>query len=147
MLAAGVIRVVIGFQLYPDNTPVTLADDTVIANARGQIVYSPPIRYLTPLGGGQAIKYTDLSRLSSIVVGIVSLDLESLRLLDATSVLAIANAFAVPANLTSPVQAWALTANTAVSLPSLASVPLPARQSVRVYERFYPVNPYGVQNP
>ena len=43
IMAPGVIRMVVGFQLYPDNLAVTLADGTTPtpATAQGQVVYSP----------------------------------------------------------------------------------------------------------
>jgi hypothetical protein len=56
VLAAGVIRMVIGFQLYPDNQSVKLQDGTS-ANpnlGQGQIVYSPPIRTVTSSSGVSA---------------------------------------------------------------------------------------------
>lgn len=54
VMAPGVIRMVVGFQLYPDNLPVNLTDGTgnwsatagwgtgaALTNAQGQIVYAP----------------------------------------------------------------------------------------------------------
>ncbi|XHR26706.1 MAG: type II secretion system protein J [Chthoniobacteraceae bacterium] len=145
VLAEGVIRMVIGFQLYPDNLAVTLADGTTIDNARGQIVYSPPIRALTPSGGGAAVNYIDLSRISALVIGLVALDLPTLRLLSASQIATLGNAFPVPANKLSPLRAWGSKAEQAASDPSFSTIPLPARQAVRVFERSYPVTPFATQ--
>ncbi|PTY06033.1 hypothetical protein DB346_01320 [Verrucomicrobia bacterium LW23] len=134
VLAPGVIRMVVGFQLYPDNLPVDLADGTHFDNAQGQIVYSPPIR-----SGTGAVAYVDTDRISSIVVGVVALDLESLRLLNAAQVMALAQHFGgVPMNSV-PVAAWRAASDNAV----LSGVPPRAAQSVRVFQRFYPMTPNG----
>ncbi len=140
LLAPGVIRMVIGFQLYPDNLPATLQDTTLIANARGQVVYSPPVRTVVPYGGGTSTTVIDLSRISALVVGLVVIDLNSLRLLSATQVTTLGSAFAIPANDTLPVPFWGPSAASPDSLPS--SVPLPARQSLRIFQRFYPITPF-----
>jgi len=140
ILAPGVIRMVIGFQLYPDNMPVTLVSGSIIAKAQGQLVYSPPIRSLTPLGGGATVDYLDLSRVSSIVIGLVTIDLKTLQLLNATQVSDLAKCFSIPADNILPVAAWGATASSAATLPS--SIPLPARQAVRVFERSFPITSY-----
>ena len=142
MLAEGVIRIVVGFQLYPDNQAAKLADGTAIANARGQIVYSPPVRTLTPTGGGAAVNYIDLSRISTLVIGLVALDLQTLRLLNASQITTLGNAFAIPQNQLPPLRTWSSKAESAASDPSLSTVPLAARQAVRVFERCYPVTPF-----
>jgi prepilin-type N-terminal cleavage/methylation domain-containing protein len=141
VLASGVIRMVIGFQLYPDNKSVTLASGTTVAQSQGQIVYSPPIRSLTPTGGGIAVNYIDVSRISGIVIGLVTIDLKSLQLLNDTQVADLAQTFALPADNSLPVAAWAPIANKSSAMPS--SVPLPARQAVRVFERFFPITPFA----
>jgi hypothetical protein len=153
ILAPGVIRLIVGFQLYPDDQPATLADGTAVANCVGQVVYSPPVRSAAPYGGATAsnpaVKVIDVSRISALVVGLVVIDLNSLRLLNATQVTALGSAFTVPAvsaqatinTLPLPVSYWEPKAETPSLLPS--SVPLPALQSLRVFQRFYPITPYA----
>lgn len=132
LLAPGVIRFVVGFQLYPDNNAVTLQDGTTIANARGQIVYSPPMR-----SGG-----IDLSRVSALVVGIVSGDVESLKLLSAAQISSLAALFVLPGTNQLPVALWTQTLNTPANFNNF---PRPASQSLRVYQRFYPITPFTTQ--
>jgi len=143
ILAPGVIRVIVGFQLYPDNQTATLQNGTNIPNARGQVVYSPPVRLAVPYGGGAPTPQIDLSRISALVVGLVVMDLDSLRLLNADQVNALAAAFPVPTQnpLPLPVAAWGPTATKPTNLPS--SVPLAARQSLRVFQRFYVIHPFA----
>jgi type II secretory pathway pseudopilin PulG len=143
ILSKGVIRLVVGFQLYPDNQPVALSDNPTVSigNAIGQVVYQPPIRAAVPYGGGTTVYVVDLSRISAIVVGIVVIDLNSLMLLTSTQVTSLGNAFPVPANGNLPVPSWGPIANAPSSLP--ASIPLPARQALRVFQRFYPVTPFA----
>lgn len=150
VLAPGVIQMIVGFKLYPDNNPVTLSDGTtttVINNARGQIVYIPPVRYLTPLDGSAAIPYIDLTRVSSLIVGVAAIDLESLRLLKSSpsQVIDLANAFPVPPVNSSPLQSWSVIAKDISMMPS--ALPLPVRQSVRVFQRSYPITPLGSGQP
>jgi len=140
VLAPGVIRLVIGFQLYPDNKSVKLVSGTTVAKSQGQVVYSPPIKSLTPSGGGNAVNYIDLSRVSSIVVGLATIDLKSLQLLNSTQVSDLAKTFTLPADGSLPVATWAPIANKAYSMPS--SIPLPARQAVHVFERSFSITPY-----
>ena len=148
LLAAGAIRMVVGFQLYPDNRPVQLADNYIPTPdyARGQIVYSPPVRTVTGSTGATGT-YVDLSRVSALVIGLVVIDLESLRLASADQVALLGNAFPTPADGANrtPVQVWTATANAAFSLPE--SIPLQVRQAVRVYERTYPVTSFPTQGP
>jgi type II secretory pathway pseudopilin PulG len=154
ILSAGVIRMVVGFQLYPDNQPAALLDNTAVTNARGQVVYSPPIRAVTPWGGGTAVNVVDLSRISAIVVGLVVIDLNSLSLLNSAQVAGLANAFAVPTvtagSIPLPVQFWGAIAGSVTNLQAAmkaagysGSIPLPALQSVRVFSHFYPISPYA----
>jgi len=146
VLAAGAIRMVVGFQLYPDNQPVQLLDGykPTPNNSRGQIVYSPPIRTLTS-SAGVATQYLDLTRISALVVGLVVIDLESLRPVTVGQVILLGNAFPTPADgdNKTPLQEWTPLANAPSLLPG--SVPLPARQAVRVYERIYPITPFPTQ--
>lgn len=138
VLAAGVIRMVIGYQLYPDNQPVTLEDNTLINNARGQIVYSPPIRTLPRPGGGTE-KYIDLSHISSLVVGLITIDLNSLKLVDNTQITTLAEAFLLPTNSSTPLRTWTPIANRVDAMPP--AIPLAVRQSVRAFECYYPITP------
>jgi len=140
LLSPGVVRMVVGFQLYPDNQPVTLKDGTTEANSRGQIVYSPPIYYPTLTSGSTStIAYLDINRISSIVVGVVAIDLDSLRLLNASQVETLASHFPALSMNTLPVSAWKTASDTAAS----TGIPLPAAQAVRVFQRFYPITSYG----
>jgi competence protein ComGC len=141
VLAPGVIRMLVGYQLYPDDLSAELQDGTVIQNARGQIVYSPPIRRVTATDGSGVVKLVDLTRVSAIVVGLVSIDLETLKLLDAGSVKSLSDAFSgIPSTNQLPLAKWMMDTGDLSSLP--ASIPLPARQSVRVYQRTFPITPF-----
>ncbi|PTY01957.1 hypothetical protein DB346_10935 [Verrucomicrobia bacterium LW23] len=138
ILAPGVFRMVVGYQLYPDNEEVYLADGTKIDNARGQIVYSPPVYGDTAPDN----LHPDLTRVSCIIVGIAVLDLNSLKLLNAAGVEALAASFSgVPATNMMPVQKWMADTANLTNLP--AALPQPVRSSVRLYQRVYPVTPYG----
>jgi len=152
ILSPSVIQAVVGLQLYPDDEPVYFPGDTTptLTNSRGEIVYEVPVR--GPASGdpdnpNPANSYADLDRVASIVVGLVVIDLESLVLLDADMTSDLAAAFdQVPAVNELPVETW-LQANGDLALDALKAklpdVPQPALQSIRVYQRFYPVNPYG----
>jgi len=143
VLAAGVIRMVVGFQLYPDNLPVTLADGSSLAASRGQLVYSPPIRTLQPTDGGLPVSSTDISRICAIIVGLVTVDLNALRSATAAQMNDLASAYPVPENNTLPLQAWSAISNDVAA--SSLSVPLPIRQAQRVFERAFPVTPFGTK--
>ncbi len=140
VLAPGVIRFAVGFRLYPDNQAVTLQDGTVIANAQGQVVYSPPMRSFTASGGG-VVSVIDVSRIGAVMVGLVVIDRTNLRLLTSTEITALETKFPLPTNDTLPVPSWSATAESANALPM--SVPLSARQALRVFECSYPVTPFG----
>lgn len=133
VLAPGVLRMVVGFQLYPDNQSVTLEDGTT-ATAVGQIVYSAPMQE------APADDYIDLDRVSAIVVGLVVIDTETLKLLSAGSASNLAALFTVPPDSTTPSEAWVPLSD---NMAALGSAPLPVRQAVRIYQRFYPITPYG----
>lgn len=147
VLAPGVLQVVVGFQLYPDNQPVTCKDGTSISHALGQIVYSPPVRGLvTPASAD----YIDLSRISAIVVGVVAVDVDSLKLLNADDAASLSAKFTVPTTpdpitglMPMPVQAWTPLIQQLITSPT-APGRLPVRQALRVYQRVYPINPYGM---
>ncbi|XHR27682.1 MAG: type II secretion system protein J [Chthoniobacteraceae bacterium] len=144
VMAPGVIKMVVGFQLYPDNEVVTLAGSpTSFGNAQGQIVYNAPVRTVTGLDGTTTAEYIDLDRVCGIVVGLVIVDAASLKLLSAHHISTLAGKFSPPADTDNllPVQAWASTAD---GLPNLllGQAPLPALQSVRVFQRYYPVTPF-----
>jgi len=141
LLAQGVIRMVVGLQLYPDNEPVELADNTTLANARGQIVYSVPLRVVEAADGSSSVKVVDLNRVSALVVGFVTIDLDTLKLLDATQTKSLAAAFPAPLINETPVDAWATLVSDPGALP--AALPLPARQGVRTFQRFFPITPNG----
>jgi prepilin-type N-terminal cleavage/methylation domain-containing protein len=143
VLAQGVIRMVVGFQLYPDNNPVSLEDGSTVpvsSNAQGQYVYSPPIRSLTPQGGGTAVNYVDIKRIAAIIVGLVVIDTHNLALLTPTETSTLAGMFTVPAANTLPVASWTPVVNSLVGSLSTA-VPLPVLQTVHVYQRAYLINP------
>jgi prepilin-type N-terminal cleavage/methylation domain-containing protein len=150
VLASGVVQMVIGFQLYPDNAPITLDDGSAqgltLPNSQGQIVYFPPVRKLTPLGGGASVNYLDFTRISAIVVGLVVIDHTTLKLLSPTQVSAISSAFSVPQMNMLPVPSWQATFNGIIA--SLKStIPLPALKSVHIYERMYPITSRGDAAP
>lgn len=139
VLAPGVLQMAIGYQLRPDNQPVVLKSGASLTNAQGQVVYSPPVRGTT---GSPADRDIDLSRVASIVVGVVAIDLDSLSLLSAADANALSAQFAPSAlqNGQLPSEAWASTLNT---LFTSGPGSLPARQALRIYQRFYPVNSFG----
>ncbi len=139
ILAPGLIRMAVGFQLYPDGRPVTLLNGRTIGAAQGQIVYSPPRREDTGTEN-----YVDLNRIAAIVVGVAVVDLESLRLLDDHDVLALAEHFPSLADSTDskpPVAAWRAAAESAVQ----TGISKPAAEAVRVFQRFYPITPFGTK--
>lgn len=140
VVAAGVIRMVVGFQLYPSGEAVRLAGPSGTVDGRGQVVYAPPLRSLAP-NSGPAVDYVDVNGIASLVVGVVAIDTESLRSLSAQNVADLAAAFPVPADGQLPVKSWASIAGNPNSFPS--SIPLPARQALRVYQRAYPVYPFA----
>ena len=142
VLAPGIIRLVVGYQLYPDNQPAALADNTTIPNALGQVVYSPPLRADTGAG-----KFVDLSRISAIIIGMVAIDLESLKFLSAADVTNFAGIFPDPVSDELPCQKWNPLAESAASNPAISAIPLPARQGVRVFQRFFPITPFASKGP
>ena len=142
VLGAGVIRVVIGFQLYPDNQPVKLQDGTLPGLSQGQIVYSPPVRTVLS-SDGVAASYVDFTRISALVVGLITFDLKSQALVTAAQIEKLAGAFPVPAS-GSILAAWAPIAGDVARLP--ADVPLPARQALRASERYFPITPFPTRN-
>jgi prepilin-type N-terminal cleavage/methylation domain-containing protein len=140
ILSSCVLAVVVGFQLYPDNLSVSLADGSSINQAQGQIVYSAPVRG----SSDPENKQMDLSRISSLVVGLAVTDDNSLKLLTVTTADALHNAFtqSIPTGEL-PLKKWMADTSNLANLPS--TVPLPVRQSVRLYQRFYPLTPYGTR--
>lgn len=141
VLAPAVIRTAIGFQLYPSGEDIGLANGTTV-KARGQVVYSPPILYDN---AGQASAQIDRSQISSLIVGIVAMDPEIIKQVDASQVSALAASFPLPLDGELPVSEWAPICDNVSALP--ASVPLPARQSLRVFQRAFPITPYGASVP
>lgn len=138
VLAPAVIRAVVGFQLYPSGEPVRLADGTQTA-ADGRVVYSPPVLYDND---GASSTMIDTSQISSLIVGLVAVDPEALKLADATQVGQLASYFPVPPAGDLPVKTWASMAEKINEMPT--AVPLPVRQSTRVFQRAFPITPYGV---
>jgi type II secretory pathway pseudopilin PulG len=139
VLAPGIIRMVIGFQLVPDDEEVTLAGSAVplAEKALGQTVYQPPVWTATPTDGGAGVDLADTFRIASLIIGIVAVDVESLKLTDAAGVQALADAFPIPDDGEMPVEAWQAIASQVDGLP--VGVPLPVRQSLRVFQRAFPI--------
>lgn len=141
IVAPAVIHALIGFQLRPDGRPAMLENGVAIARAAGQIVYSPPLRDSSRI---------DPSRIAALVVGLVVVDPEKLRAPefgDPSVLAALAGAFDLSASdlddasAPLPVAKWMKKTGDLASLP--ASVPPPLRQSVRLYQRFFPIMPHG----
>lgn len=141
VLAPAVIRTVIGFQLYPHGEDTELADGRTV-KAQGQIVYSPPILYDNDDNPSTQL---DKSQISSLIVGLVAIDPEILKQLNAGQVSSLAGCFPTPADGELPVGNWTSIAENSAGLP--ATVPLPARQSLRVFQRAFPITPYGASIP
>lgn len=137
VLAPSVIRVVVGYQLYPSGDSVSLSDGSSL-QALGQVVYSPPVRLDSDENISSAV---DLSRVSSLVIGVVAIDPDAVKRLKASEVSALAASFPVPSAGQYPVAVWSPIAENVGGLPS--GVPLFARQSVRVFQRAFPINSYG----
>jgi len=140
VVAEGVIRMVVGVRLFPDNELVSLQGDTSspTLRAQGQLVYRPPVEYILPTDGTPEIELVDPSRIGALVVGVVSLDLESAKLLTNAQLQILADQFTVPDG-TTPLETWAPIANNLASDDALNAIPLPARQSVKVYQRAFPI--------
>jgi prepilin-type N-terminal cleavage/methylation domain-containing protein len=138
VVGSGVVAVLCGFQLYPDNLPVVLANGQTVPNATGQVVYSPPVRGAV---GEPGHAYVDASRIASLVVGVAVMDPGRRRLLDAVKFEELAKSFeGLPQVDQFPVDFWAAQTGRLAALPE--NVPLPVRQSMRLYQRFYPVTPF-----
>lgn len=145
LLSGAIVRAVVGFQLYPDNLPVELQDGTQIPNARGQIVYSLPIRVVVSSDGTKTARVANLRRVAAMVVGLVAIDLESVKQLDVSQSKALSDAFSgVPAMNQMPVSKWMADTQDMTGLPAV--IPLPVRQAVRVYQRTFLLNPFPGQN-
>lgn len=139
LLAEGVIRMVVGFRLVPDGQPLTLRDGTLLPEAQGQLVYSPPVR-LRP--DGTPSTFLESGRIAGLVIGLVALDVGNLEQLNASQAQALASAFPTPTQDQHPAQLWAAKAESAASDSGLNSIPLRTRQALRVYERAIPLNPW-----
>lgn len=137
VLAPAVIQAAMGFQLYPDGKPATLRDGSQVPSCRGQIVYSPPVRRDA---SGQPTAFVDPSRIAALIVGVVAMDVRTIERLSDGEVGALAAAFTTPDDGTLPMAKWGPVADNASALD--ASVPLPARQSLRVFQRAFPITPY-----
>ncbi|MEM6821327.1 MAG: type II secretion system protein [Verrucomicrobiota bacterium] len=140
VLAHGVIHMAIGFQLFPDEKSVVLKDGTMITRAQGQVVYSPPVRgFMT----NPSQDYIDVDRIASLVVSVVAVDVETLKLLNNSHLVSLASVFEGPLpqdNL--PLKVWGPISDALVTNASLSTIPLSARQSIRLFQRFFPVTLY-----
>lgn len=142
VLAAGVVRMVVGFQLFPDDEKVSLSGSASQVDSKGQIVYSPPLRKMTPTSGVPTpVDYVDPGYVASLVIGVVAIDSENLRILSAQNIRDIAAAFPTPDAGILPVKSWSSIAGKPGAFPS--AIPLPARQSIRIYQRAFPLNSSG----
>lgn len=133
-LAPGAIRLVVGFQLRPDGAPAILRDGSQITQTTGQIVYSPPVRSLTN-------PQVDHRRISCLVIGLVALNEASLDLLTPSEVKELADTFFLPTPGQLPSQTWDPQVTALIN--SSSAIPLPSRQALRVYQRFFPLHPFG----
>jgi prepilin-type N-terminal cleavage/methylation domain-containing protein len=133
-LAPGAIRLVVGFQLRPDGAAATLRDGSLIAKAAGQIVYSPPVRSATN-------PQVDHLRISNLVIGLVALNESALENLGPSEVNELAGAFPLPNPGQLPCQAW--DSQVTALINSSSAIPLQTRQALRVYQRFFPLHPFG----
>ncbi len=150
VVSPSVIHAVVGVQLYPDGEPVYFQGEVTptILKSYGQVVYRFPVRAGvgsdtgTPDPGNT---YLDLNRIASLVVGLVVVDGEALKILDSVSTTTLASSFiSTPNDGILPMDAWMKATQNLTKLPD--SIPLPVRQSVRLYQRFYPITPYGSRN-
>ncbi|MEM1059564.1 MAG: type II secretion system protein [Verrucomicrobiota bacterium] len=155
ILSPAVLHAIVGVQLFPDNEPVYFEDDQfdqpTIQRAQGQVVYQMPMRGPATDEAGNRNpdnEFADLDRVAAFVVGLVMVDLEALAVMDASDASQVAGLFntVTPNEGVLPVTAW-LAANDDLRLGylegQLPNVRLPVLQSLRVYQRFFPVNPYG----
>jgi prepilin-type N-terminal cleavage/methylation domain-containing protein len=148
ILAPGIIRMIIGFQLYPDGQPVRLCGESspVAEGAVGQTVYTAPAR-VTAIPDHASTEYleaanlADYSRVSALIIGFVAVDDNSLKMLTGSQINSLSAAFVYPANGETPLKKWSPLADNPAALPN--TVPLPARQALKVFQRAYPINPVG----
>ena len=162
VLAPGVIRVVIGFQLYPDNLTANLTDGTwtapsasgggwgtgtAIANAQARSSTIRRFAALFPTGGtaANAVSYIDLKRIAAIVVGVVAINADSAKTATSGQILTIAQQFAQPTNGVLPLNSWTSVADGLASNNAVSSVPLSIRQAVHVFQQTFPITPYGMK--
>jgi hypothetical protein len=138
VLAEGVFRLVVGFQLRPDNRPVTLLNGLKLPHAAGQLVYSPPVRLLPD---GLASTSVDSSRVAALVFGLVALDVPNHRQLSQAELSELSAAFPLPAQNQYPGESWLPIARNLAGTGSPAT--LRARQAVRVYERAFALEGRG----
>lgn len=136
-LAPAVIHAAMGFQLYPDGQPATLQNGSQVTSCRGQIVYSPPVRRDA---SGQPTALVDPSRIAALIVGVVAMDPRTMERLTDSQVGALAAAFSLPDDGILPMAKWGPIADNASGLDP--SVPLSARQSLRVFQRAFPITPF-----
>lgn len=133
ILAPAVFRLVIGFQLYPDNSAVKLASGETVPKAQGQIVYSPPVKTITIPNSTTTADYVDLTRVHALVIGAAAADLNTLRTLPPDQLQEIANLLTLPTADALATDAW-----TSV-LATNTFIPPAARQGIRLFQRHYPL--------
>jgi type II secretory pathway pseudopilin PulG len=140
VLGPGVFRMVVGFRLYPDGDPVTLegGGSTATGTSLGQLVYQLPMRSISPSDGSAAVLVPDLKRIGALVVGLVVMNEESANILNNAQITSLISAFADPVSET-PVELWSPVADGLASDASLSTIPLTARQSVRVYQKAFQI--------
>jgi prepilin-type N-terminal cleavage/methylation domain-containing protein len=147
ILAEGVFRIWVSFQLSPQGadksgrSPVGKAgsSDSKERDADGSIYIDPPIHWM----GKSSKNCIDLARLASIVVGIAATDLESRKLLNEDSINTMIEAFPDLKDGELPVEVWGPIAENPDNFPE---VPLPVVQSIRVYQRAFPISPAWARN-
>lgn len=126
-LAEGVFRVALGYQLATDYIPPA---STTVQNEAGEVIYDPPVRRI-----GTA-DILDWSVVSHLVVGVISTDIESRKLLTDTQIVSMANTFSDPLDNQLPKEAWY---DQSVRVGDFPGIPLPAVRAMQVFQRFIPI--------
>ena len=102
------------------------------SNARGALLASPPV---------DSAGNPDLTKVGSLTVTLVLIDLSSRKLAKVSQLEDIASKFSAPVNNQSAYSMWQPIAESLVTDTSLASIPLPVRQNVRVFQRTFLIPP------
>ncbi|MEM6822317.1 MAG: type II secretion system protein [Verrucomicrobiota bacterium] len=148
VLAEGVFRVWISFQLNPQeadgsgNISVGQIHTTSSPSdraANGNVYVNPPVRRPSTTGS----YFVNFDALSSIVVGLVAIDLESKKLLSTTQLDSVATAFGNLSDGQLPVEQWGPIADNS---SNFTGIPLAATKSIRVYQRSFPITPAWASN-